>query len=272
MQKQRLIPYAGGVLLALALIGAAAATGASPRPVYKPPQRYYLALGDSIAYGLQPGKGQSTGYAGVVAARLRAPVAVNYGCPGETTATFVKGGCPWLGEGKKTHDPFRGSQLDAAVAFLKAHRSEAGLVTLTLWGNDVFEAFAPCRATVTCIRNRGAKVTARIAANLGSILRRLHAAAPRATVVVTGAWNFDTDRLAELNPFFWSVDDAIRGAAAKEHARFADVRPLFNPPGIAAEKRRLCAYSYICSDDDVHPNDAGYRAIAGAVLSRAALR
>src|SRR6266516_5807519 len=53
--------------------------GASVRPFTSPPQRYYLALGDSIAYGFQPAKakaglpptGFNTGYVDVFAARLR---------------------------------------------------------------------------------------------------------------------------------------------------------------------------------------------------------
>src|SRR6266540_6089964 len=50
----------------------------SPRPVYRLPQRYYLALGDSIAYGFQPDKANAappsafdTGYVDLFAARLR---------------------------------------------------------------------------------------------------------------------------------------------------------------------------------------------------------
>ena len=92
------------------------------------PQSYYLALGDSIAYGFKPNKpgaGPSAlaGYVDPFAVRLRklSPniQVVNYGCPGESTVTFSKGGCPWLAEGRKLHDAFRGSQLDAALSFLR---------------------------------------------------------------------------------------------------------------------------------------------------------
>ena len=51
------------------------AEAAGPRPVYQPPQRYYLALGDSMAYGFQPNKAKpgarpsdfNTGYVDVFA-------------------------------------------------------------------------------------------------------------------------------------------------------------------------------------------------------------
>ena len=84
--------------------------------MYQPPQSYYLALGDSIAYGFQPTKAKpgarpsafDTGYVDVFAARLRklSPKiqVVNYGCPGESTVTFTRGGCPTLADGVKLHD------------------------------------------------------------------------------------------------------------------------------------------------------------------------
>src|ERR687887_1131970 len=110
---------------------AAVASRVSP-PVYQSPQSYYLALGDSIAYGFQPTKANArpsavnTGYVDLFAARLRklSPKiqVVNYGCPGESTVTFTRGGCPWLAEGRKLHDAFRGSQLKAALSVLRAHR------------------------------------------------------------------------------------------------------------------------------------------------------
>src|SRR5919201_6882609 len=134
------------VAVLLALSGTAA-SGTSQRPVYQSPQGYYLALGDSMAYGFQPTKANApasainTGYVDLFAARLRKLSAkikvVNYGCPGESTVTFVRGGCPWLVEGRKLHDAFRGSQLKAAVSFLRAHPGQVSPITLTLWGNDV---------------------------------------------------------------------------------------------------------------------------------------
>ena len=70
------------------------ALGGTASPVAASPQSYYLALGDSVAYGFQPPKASAglpptafnTGYVDVFAARLRqlAPKiqVVNYGCPG----------------------------------------------------------------------------------------------------------------------------------------------------------------------------------------------
>jgi lysophospholipase L1-like esterase len=76
------------------------ATTGAPAPLpalLTPPRRYYLALGDSLAYGFQPDKALeglppqafSTGYVDLFAGMLRqlrpAIDTVNYGCPGEST-------------------------------------------------------------------------------------------------------------------------------------------------------------------------------------------
>src|SRR5262249_49725302 len=146
------------------------------------PQHYYLALGDSLAYGIQPDKvdqglppsGFDTGYVDVFAARLRALVptlrVVNYGCPGETTKTFVAGGSPWQTRGAPLHNDFRHDQLSAAVAFLHANRGRVSPITLTIGANDVTEAFQSCNEDPACVRARAPRALKQFAARLSSIL------------------------------------------------------------------------------------------------------
>ena len=235
------------------------------------PQDYYLALGDSIAYGFQPDKADKappsafdTGYVDVFAAQLRklSPKiqVVNYGCPGETTVTFTRGGCPWLAEGNKLHDAFRGSQLKAAESVIKAHPGEVSPITVTLWGNDV--------APLSEKGKRAPREIAAVASRLDAILKRLRAAAPDAEIIVTGAWNPEADQLAQTQPLYRSLDAAIARAAAASDAHVAQMFPIFNGSGSArAQRARLCAQSFICSQGDVHPTDAGYRAMADAFVA-----
>jgi lysophospholipase L1-like esterase len=247
------------VAVVLALTGTAAGVG------QKGPQSYYLALGDSIAYGYQPGKGGrpgafDTGYVDSFAARLRklAPklTVVNYGCPGESSVTFTRGGCPWLREGQKLHDPFRGAQLKAALSFLRAHKGQVSPITLTLWGNDL----APLSA-----KGKGAsKAIASFASRLDSILEQLRSAAPAAEIIVTGAWNPEVDQFKKTEPLYRSLDAAIAQTSSASRARVAKMYAVFNPPG---NVRRVCALSYICAKGDPHPNDAGYRAMADAFFA-----
>jgi lysophospholipase L1-like esterase len=267
-------------VLGLVLLTALAAGAASGR-VDQAPRAYYLALGDSIAYGFQPTKASAglppsrfnTGYVDVLGARLRvlAPKirVVNYGCPGESTKTFVDGGCSGRRDVRRLHDDFKGAQLDAALAFLRAHGGQVSPITLTLWGNDVFEEFSPaCKGDLGCIRSHSSAGLAQFTSRLASIVRRLRAAAPNAEIILTGAWNFDVEHLAETDPLFRSVDAAIARAAAVGQARVARMYPVFNPAGNPARKKaRLCALTFICSKGDPHPTDAGYRAMAAAFLA-----
>jgi lysophospholipase L1-like esterase len=235
------------------------------------PRSYYLALGDSIAYGFQPDKAHAappsafdTGYVDVFAARLRrlSPKihVVNYGCPGETTVTFTRGGCPWLAEGNKLHDAFRGSQLNAAQSVLRAHPGQVSPITLTLWGNDL--------APLSEKGKRAPSAIASVASRLNSILQRLRAGAPTAEIIVTGAWNPEADQLKQAEPLYRSLDAAIARAAAAARARVAKTFAVFNPPGsVRTQRTRLCALSFICSKGDVHPTNAGYRAMADAFIA-----
>jgi lysophospholipase L1-like esterase len=249
-----------------------ATTGASQGPVYQPPQGYYLALGDSMAYGFQPTKAKpgarpsdfDTGYVDVFAARLRklSPKiqVVNYGCPGESAVTFTRGGCPALADGIKLHDPFRGSQLKAAVSFLRAHRGQVSPVTLTLWGADLFPLSAKGKRAPSAI--------ASFASRFNSILQQLRVAAPTAQIIVTGAWNPEADRLEQAQPLYRSLAAAIARVAAASRARVANMFAAFNQGSFRAQKARLCALTFFCSKGgDPHPTDAGYRAMADAFMA-----
>ena len=247
------------VAVVLALAGTATGLG------QKGPQSYYLALGDSIAYGYQPGKGGGpgafdTGYVNPFAARLRklSPKiqVVNYGCPGESSVTFTRGGCPALREGPKLHDPFRGAQLKAALSFLRAHRGKVSPITLTLWGNDL--------APLSAKGKSAPKAIVSFASRLDLILEQLRSAAPTAEIIVTGAWNPEVDRPKLTEPLYRSLDAAIARTSAASRARVAKMYPVFNPP---RNIRRVCVLSYICAMGDPHPNDAGYRAMANAFFA-----
>jgi lysophospholipase L1-like esterase len=248
------------------LLGAASST--APGAVQLP-KRYYLALGDSIAYGFQPTKANATrasafrGYVDVFAARLRklSPQieVVNYGCPGESSVTFARGRCPTLAEGVKLHDAYRGPQLKAAVSFLRAHPGQVSPITLTLWGAELAPLSAKGKRAQAAIES--------FAPRFAAILRQLRAAAPNADIVVTGAWNLEANGLQQTTPLYRSVDAAIRRAAKASRVRVANMFAAFNGSGnVQAQKARLCRLTFACKNDP-HPNDAGYRAMADAFLA-----
>src|SRR6185437_8713336 len=169
----------------------------------KAPPVYYLALGDSLAQGVQPNAAGISvetpdGYPDQVYAALRRshPTLrlVKLGCPGETTVTMINGGICHCGSG---------SQLKAAVAFLQQHRAQEHgaqeqrgrvlLVTLDIGANDPeacsgqpsFNQLAVC-----AVKGVPSAVT-----HLGTIVDRLKAAAGPGVRIV--GMNYYLPALAE---------------------------------------------------------------------------
>src|SRR5262245_29233061 len=265
------------VCAACAVLFASVALGGTGRATSAPPGAFYLALGDSLAFGIQPDKVRlglppskfNTGYVDVFAGRMRTLKpslrVVNYGCPGESTTTFVSGGCPWLAGGtNRLHDAHRGTQIAAAIAFLRSHRGKVSPITLSLAGNDVQAFEDSCHGDLSCVRTRMPIALRKLASRLQTILQRLRSAAPRAEIIVTGLWNNSDFR--KTDPPLRVVNQTIAKVTAAAGGRFADVFPTFNPQGnLARERSRICALTFFCSEGDGHPTDAGYRAIAAAV-------
>ena len=270
---------AGAALAALAMT-AGTATGASasssPRPT--PPTSYYLALGDSIAYGFQTSKAIAglppgafnTGYTDLFAARLRQLrpriVTINYSCPGESTTSF-RLSCIWKASGHALHNDYTGSQLDAALALLAAHRGKVSPVTLSLNGNDINEFLQSCPpGDLACIESGAPAAIAAYQVRLTSILRHLRAAAPDAKIIVVGAYDPNLGAFAFADPLFTQLNQAQQAAAATVRARFADPMPVFNPQGATAlETAAICTLTLLCTEGDGHPSDPGYRALADIV-------
>jgi lysophospholipase L1-like esterase len=180
--------------------------------------------------------------------------------------TFTRGRCPALAEGIKLHDPFRGSQLKAALSFLRAHRGQVSPITLTLWGNDL--------APLSAKGKRAPRAIASFAVRFNAILRQLRAAAPTAEIIVTGAWNPEADRVGQAAPLYRKLDAAIARAAAASRARVANMFAALNGRGnVRAQKARLCALTFYCSaKGDPHPTNAGYRAMAEAFMAASGYR
>jgi lysophospholipase L1-like esterase len=251
---------------------------AAARSKFNPPKAFYLALGDSVTYGYQsskvglPPEGFDTGYVDVFAARLRdiqpGITIVNYGCPGETTASFLSGPCLWTTLGESLHDPFTGSQLEAALAFLRSHPGQVNPITLTLWGGDVRELVEACQGDLGCVQDAAPRLIRQIASNHAAILGRLRDAAPGAEIIVTGAWDSFLDLFAFADPLFQALNATTATVAASYGARFADPFPTFNPQGDPDEETRaICTLTLLCTDGDSHPSDAGYRALADVVYA-----
>ena len=270
-------------LLVLTMLPAMPAQSQGPLAQFNPPKSYYLALGDSLAYGFQsfkfaedlPPSAYNTGYVDVFGARLRqirpAIVTVNYGCPGESTESFVTGGCIWTTTGHLLHDSFSGSQLQAALTFLIAHPDQVSPITFTLGTNDLPGLLTPCTVNGNidgnCVLQNAPSFISNVVGRISAILHALRSAAPSAEIIVMGAPDPYISALAFADPLYQSFDSSLAEAASADRARFADPFPIFNPQGdLSYEVQTICTLTLLCRDADSHPSDAGYQALAALVF------
>jgi lysophospholipase L1-like esterase len=298
---RRTIPLAAVVALTLALT----ACGGDPEPAASSASRptasasatgsatasaspstgaggLYVALGDSLAAGYQPGGAElrDTAYPALTATRIGAGGAAltleNLGCSGETTTSLVKGGkCDFAA----------GSQLDQAEKLLKAD-DDVALVTIDIGGNDLLR----------CVRG-GARIdTACVTAgvgtvkkNLPTILKRLKAAAgPDVPVLVLGYYNPWLAAKALDQPVkgvdaaakaYTALSTAIESAAKSSGTTFVGLDQAFstndttpttiNGRSVPKNAAAICTLTNICTASDIHLTDEGAATVA-RVLAKAA--
>ncbi|MGW4381817.1 SGNH/GDSL hydrolase family protein [Kitasatospora sp. NPDC004531] len=276
-------------LAALTLTGAATVP-ASAAPGGQHATAYYLALGDSLAAGYQStptgGHVVGRGYAqdlartlGERAADDRRPFEfTDLGCPGETTGTMANGGCPYP-------NSFDGSQLDAAVAYLKAHWKDEVLVTIDIGANDVQRCAAGGSLDLPCALNGIEQVRT----GLDRILGELRAAAGPHTRIVgmnlydpfLAAWmtGAQGEAMATASvPLANALNSVIETVDARHRVPTADVAGAFDTNSFAPlvplggrqvplNVARVMQWTNMARGD-IHANDAGYQVIADAFLAK----
>jgi lysophospholipase L1-like esterase len=241
---------------------------------------YYLSLGDSIAYGYQPNlvaNGDTNpadyrSYAEDYVALNRHLRLVNFGCPGETSATMVTGGCPW--PATMLHDGYGGatSQLAAATAFLAAHPGAVTLISIDIGNNDLLDLVKACESSAPtdvtgCVTAELPETLATLAANYGQILTAVRHYAPAATVVVFNMYNPLAVVLPGSDQLAAAANQVLAGVAAGADARVANAFAAINvKAGAPIEKLSVCALTWECSSyANVHPDSLGYWSLAFAL-------
>jgi lysophospholipase L1-like esterase len=276
-------------ILAYAASSSTAASGGSGET------RYYLALGDSLSTGYQPtlrGQGIETrsGYVDDILRRERRELPslqlVDLGCPGDTTTSLLTGVGNYPLAKRLECDRSGGSQLAAAIAFLRAHDhpGEVPLITLDIGINDLNRCAALANPSA-CLRI-GQRA---ISTNLPRILSALRSAAPAGTTLA-GMTLYDTylgKRVGEggtaagaqtFLSAFREANAAISSAEADGRLRTADIAGAFDTydttpvtwRGRAAPSNlaHTCDLTWSCSpppiNHNIHPDARGYRVIARA--------
>ncbi|HTY72300.1 MAG TPA: SGNH/GDSL hydrolase family protein [Actinomycetes bacterium] len=251
---------------------------AGPAQASGPHGGTYVSVGDSLAFGYQPN---------LVAAQDFDPThyvsyaedyawlhpwlkLANFGCPGETSTSLINGGCPWQAQQLPTHVPYTGSQLTAAVAYIKAHPNTS-LISVDIGSNDLLQLVEPCNGDLTCVEAGLPSVLATLAHNYAYVLTALHAAAPNAQLVVFNLYNPLAVAVPGSDALLTSyVNPLISQIAAAFGANVADAFTAINfKAGSALEPLLLCVRTWECSSyKNIHPTTLGYFSLNTA-LARA---
>ncbi|MFL6153167.1 MAG: SGNH/GDSL hydrolase family protein [Ornithinibacter sp.] len=295
---RRTVPLAAAVAVALALTAcggdpepaassasrpsASASASASPSPGAPGAGGLYVALGDSLAAGYQPGGAElrDTAYPALTAGRLGAGggelTLENLGCSGETTTSLVKGGkCDFAA----------GSQLEQAEKLLKGGKDVA-LVTIDIGGNDLLRCVrGGAQVDTACVRSGVATVKK----NLPAILKRLRTAAgPDVPVLVLGYYNPWLAAKALDQPVkgvdaaakaYTGLSAAIESSATSTGTTFVGLDEAFstndttpttiNGRTVPENAAKICTLTNICTAADIHLTDEGAATVA-RVLAKAA--
>jgi lysophospholipase L1-like esterase len=262
---------------------ASASASASPSPGASGAGGLYVALGDSLAAGDQPGGAElrDTAYPALTAGRLDSDGALtlqNLGCSGETTTSLVKGGkCDFAA----------GSQLEQAEKLLTDSKDVA-LVTVDIGGNDLLRcARGGAQIDAACVSS-GVKTVRK---NLPAILKRLRTAAgPDVPVLVLGYYNPWLAAKALDQPVkgvdaaakaYTGLSAAIESAATSTGTTFVGLDEAFstndttpttiNGRTVPENAAKICTLTNICTAGDIHLTDEGAATVA-RVLAKAAQR
>lgn len=226
---------------------------------------YYVALGDSLAFGYQPNRIMNQGYVDDFFHEAQShgmTTLANFACPSETTTTMIHGGCAYSWYVKYAHS---GSQLDGAVNYITAHAGQVGTVTLDIGATDMVTDVSANCAVNTAKFNTDLAI---LDANLKqTIMPRLHAA-----LTVKGKMTGNLLVMNYYNPYqnicphMSSYIQTLNQHIAKDVGNLGTIVDVFTAfGGTKTPNTAICANTWICSSSkDVHPNAQGYQAIARA--------
>ncbi len=292
---------AGGALAALLAAAACIAipASASPGPAGRgAPPVYYLALGDSLSQGVQPATPPLP-----PASRSASPSRPARATPttcSPATPRRSTGACGWRSSAAPVRPPPRcspaparpcaypqGSQLAAALAFLRAHHGQTGLITIDIGANDVDGCVTAGAISQACVASGLAAVQHDLPLILGALR---HAAGGHVLIAGMNLYDpFLADYLTgaagqaaatqsvtlgeQLNQLLATADNAFGARTADVAGAFSttDFTDTATLPGVGTvplNVARICTWTWMCAPSpvgpNIHANATGYKVIAAA--------
>lgn len=247
--KSRLLPPLAVFLFLASVV--------SPYTAHSQQTPLYIALGDSLAFGVGADSASTQGYVGLTVAALRSGKyagtgldLTNVSVPGATSGDILR----------------PGDQVDKAVAEIAA-RGGAEIISIDIGANDLLALAgnsSPCLDDPGGTPCQGALQTtlSTLQRNLTETLRRLREAAPEAKIFVLDLYNpysgsgNSREQIASIG--VQQINGVITASAGDPEvsATFVSIHDVF-------EGR---AKQWIASDE-IHPNNAGYRVLAEGLLA-----
>lgn len=252
---------------------------------------FLLAIGASVSVGVQPTlrhahgqpthKGYTNDLLAMQAAKGTTLQLIQTGCPGETTQQVLYGGDHCYAPGD--------SQLLRAVAFLRSHQNQEGIVTIDLGFNDLHGCLFHQSVDMNCVNQR----MNLLSVQLPQIITALKAAAgpqvkfvginhynPYLAVSLSGPTG---EAFADASvPVIDLLNSTLATVYAQNAIPIADVAARFrtldktpvavNGIGTVPENvAQICALTWMCQSPpygpNLHPNDQGYQTIADAIAA-----
>jgi lysophospholipase L1-like esterase len=260
-------------------LGAGATAGAFDRD-------QVLVLGDSVAFAYINSAGYEyinpenfVGFANDLHNRLGVE-AVDAGCPGETTGSFLSAtapdnGCRAYRAAFPLHVSYGATQLAFATNYLK-HNRNVRAVTITLGANDGFLLEDGCATQANptaCIEAGVPALLASVETNLAKILADLRGTGYGGAIILTNYYSTDysdtaaTALTALLNTAIAAPAHAYGAVVADLFTAFAKVaaNPSFGGKTCNAGLLNASVTNELLCD--VHPSQSGHRLITDTLIS-----
>jgi lysophospholipase L1-like esterase len=283
------LPLIAVALAAVLLVPAAAAQAKA-----KPAPQLYVSLGDSYATGFMPKPvkantkhgfvNQVPGFAKKRGYNLKT---VNFGCAGATTSSLLNQiGCAKRALALGAAGYPKKTQIAAATSYIKAHRKNVKLITVSISGNDVTKC---AKVAIAEVGNCVSDALTGINKNLSKTVKALRAAAGSKVKIVgitypdviLGGWVRPGGKaLAEpsvtvfknlINPALKKQYESVKGSFVDVTAATGAYTPLSQtttlaPYGVIPKAvAKVCELTWYCEVGDIHSKTKGYGVIAGLV-------